>query len=50
MPTYLVENTIQASIECHLKLFEKHLLRNFVDADMLYFEFPPASIQEPSAE
>jgi hypothetical protein len=50
MPTYLIKNSIQDLIEHHLKLFEKHLLQNFVDANMLYFEFPPASIQEPSAE
>jgi hypothetical protein len=50
MPTYLVENSVQALIERHLKHFEKHLLRYFVDANMLYFEFPPASIQETSPE
>jgi hypothetical protein len=33
-----------------LETFEKHLLRYFVDANMMYFEFPPASIQEPSPE
>lgn len=33
--TYLVKNTVQASIERHLKLLEEHLLRHFVDADIL---------------